>query len=75
MLLVCGTLLEEGNNHNVLISKDPVFGNSSEKTSDLYPIRPDPAGQHVDVVLERWKGNTESIFLFVRVVFTCAPIL
>ena len=58
----------------MLISKDPGFGNSSEKKGDLYPIRPEQAGQHVDVVLERWKGNTESMLLFVRVVSTCAPI-
>jgi hypothetical protein len=44
--------------------KDPGFGDTSEKARDLYPTRSE---QHVDVLLERWKGNTESILLFVRV--------
>jgi hypothetical protein len=40
------------------------FGDTSEKTLDLDPTQFE---RHVDVVLERWKGNTESILLFVRV--------
>ena len=47
----------------VFILKDRGFGDTSEKTWEVYPTRSE---QHVDVVLERWKGDTESILLFVR---------
>lgn len=50
--------------------EDSDFGNTSEKTSDLYPIQSE---RHVDVVLERRKGDRESILLLVRVSM-CAPI-
>ena len=47
----------------VFILKDRGFGNTSEKTWEVYPTQSE---QHIDVVLERWKGDTESILLFVR---------
>ena len=50
--------------------EDSDFGNMSEKTSGLYPTQSE---RHVDVVLERWKGDRESILLLVRV-STRAPI-
>jgi hypothetical protein len=50
--------------------EDSDFGNTSEKTSDLYPTQSE---RHVDVVLERRKGDRESILLLVRVSM-CAPI-
>jgi len=72
-LLVCAILLEGRNNHDSNICftfKDPGFGNTSEITWDLqvYPI---PSEWHINVALERWKGNSESLLLFVRV-STCA---
>jgi hypothetical protein len=72
-LLVCATvsyLKEELTMIQMdLPFEDSDFGNTSEKTSDLYSIQSE---RHVvDVVLERWKGA--SILLLVRV-STCAPI-
>ena len=49
---------------NMSTFKAPGFVDTSEKARDLYPTWSE---QHVDVVLERWKGNTESILLVVRV--------
>lgn len=57
--------------HHVFILKDHGFGDTSEKTWQVHPTRSE---QHVDVILERWKGNTESILLIVRV-YTCASIV
>ena len=70
-LLVCAILLDGGTNHdsNGLPFEDSDFGNTSEKTSDLYPIQSEG---HVDVVLERWEGDGKGI-LFVRV-SSCAAI-
>jgi hypothetical protein len=69
-LLVCATsILLEGETNHDLPFEDSDFGNTSEKTSDLYPIQSE---RHVDVVLERWKGGRGSILL-VRV-STCASI-
>src|SRR6267154_588897 len=42
---------------------DSDFGNTSEKTSDLYVIQSE---RHVDVVHDKWKGSNERILL-VRV--------
>jgi hypothetical protein len=69
-LLVCAILLEGGTNHDPSF-EDSDFGNTSEKTSDLYLIQSE--GHVVDVVLERWKGGRESMLLLVRVSL-CAPI-
>ncbi len=44
--------------------EDSDFGSTSEKMSDLHPIRSE---RHADVVLERWNGGSESIILLVRV--------
>jgi hypothetical protein len=49
---------------NTFTFEAPGFVDTSEKERDLYPTWSE---QHVDVVLERWKGNMESILLFVRV--------
>ncbi|KAI0276855.1 hypothetical protein BGY98DRAFT_669333 [Russula aff. rugulosa BPL654] len=46
---------------------DSGFGNTSEKMSDLYPIKSE---RHVDVVLERWKDDRESILLAVLLAAT-----
>jgi hypothetical protein len=67
-LLVCVGLLQcillEGETNHDLPFEDSAFGNTSEKMSDLYPIKSERL--HVDVVLERWKDDRESILL-VRV--------
>ncbi|KAF8493483.1 hypothetical protein F5888DRAFT_1636640 [Russula emetica] len=50
-----------GNSEGVDVVADSDFGNTSEKTSVLYPIQSE---RHVvDVVLERWKGGRECILL------------
>lgn len=49
---------------NTFTFEAPGFVDTSEKERVLYPTWSE---QHVDVVLERWKGNMESILLFVRV--------
>ena len=49
---------------NTFTFEAPGFADTSEKERVLYPTWSE---QHVDVVLERWKGNMESILLFVRV--------
>ena len=44
--------------------EDSDFGNTSEKTSEHYPIQSE---RPVDVVPERWRGGRESSLLLVRV--------
>ncbi|KAH9998714.1 hypothetical protein BJV77DRAFT_708361 [Russula vinacea] len=46
---------------NTFTFEAPGFADTSEKERVLYPTWSE---QHVDVVLERWKGNMESILLF-----------
>jgi hypothetical protein len=59
---VCYTECQSGTGNLERVDvADPGFGDTSEKARDLYPTRSE---QHVDVLLERWKGNTESILLF-----------
>jgi len=58
----CRTENQSGtrNSSGVDVVADSDFGNTSEKTSDLYPIQSE---QHVDVVLERREGSRESMLI------------
>jgi hypothetical protein len=51
---------------------DSDFGNTSEKTSNFYPIQSE---RHAEVVLERWKGGRESILLLVVRISTARQFL